>query len=51
MKSKIAMKIFDNLEQLEEKLQQIILNTQQQIIKSIVNSTLYIDQFKSVFKS
>ena len=51
MKSKIAMKIFDDLQQLEGKLKQIILNTQKQIIKSIVHSRLYIDQYKLVFKS
>jgi len=51
MKDKIAMKIFDTLEQLENRLHQLILNTEQQIIKSIVHYKLYIDQFNKVFKS
>lgn len=50
MKDKIAMKIFDTLETLENKMDQIIENIEGELIKSITGYEFYTKTFYSVFK-
>jgi transposase len=50
MKDKIAMKIFDTLETLENKMDQIIENLEGDLIKSITGYEFYLNAFYSVFK-
>lgn len=50
MKDKIAMKIYDNLETLETKIEQLINEAENQIIKSITGYQFYVNTFSSVFK-
>jgi len=50
MKDKIAMKIFDTLDMLENKLDKLISTLEGQIIKSITGYQFYINAFYSVFK-
>ena len=50
MKDKIAMKIFDTLETLENKMDQIIENIEGELIKSITGYEFYTKIFHSVFK-
>lgn len=50
MKDKIAMKIYDNLETLEAKIEQLIDKAEDQIIKSITGYKYYLNAYSSVFK-
>ena len=50
MKDKIAMKIFDTLETLEKKMDQIIENIEGELIKSITGYEFYTKTFYRVFK-
>lgn len=50
MKDKIAMKIYDNLNTLENKLEVLIKSIEYQIIKSITGYKFYINAFSSIFK-
>jgi transposase len=50
MKDKIAMKIFDTLETLENKMDKIIENLEGNLIKSITGYEFYLNAFYSVFK-
>jgi transposase len=50
MKDKIAMKIFDTLETLENKMDLLIENIEGELIKSITGYEFYIKTFYSVFK-
>lgn len=50
MKDKIAMKIFDTLETLENKMEQIIENIEGELIKSITGYEFYTKTFYRVFK-
>jgi len=50
MKDKIAMKIFDTLQTLENKIDGIIENMEGEIIKSITGYQFYIDAYNSIFK-
>ena len=50
MKDKIAMKIYHDLNTLENKLEDLIENAENQIIKSITGYKFYINAFSSIFK-
>lgn len=50
MKDKIAMKIYDNLELLETKIEELIEKSENQIIKSITGYQFYLNAYSSVFK-
>jgi len=50
MKDKIAMKIFDTLETLENKMDQILENLEGDLIKSITGYEFYLNAFYGVFK-
>lgn len=50
MKGKIAMKIFDTLKTLENKLEEILKIAENEIIKSLTGYDFYINAFYSVFK-
>ena len=50
MKDKIAMKIFDTLETLENKMDQIIENIEGELIKSITGYEFYTKTFYGVYK-
>lgn len=50
MKDKIAMKIYDNLETLEDKIEQLVEKAENQIIKSITGYKFYLKTYSSVFK-
>jgi transposase len=50
MKDKIAMKIFDTLETLENKMDLLIENIEGELIKSITGYEFYIKTFYGVFK-
>ena len=50
MKDKIAMKIFDTLETLENKMDQIIEKLEGDLIKSITGYEFYLNAFYGVFK-
>lgn len=50
IKDKIAMKIFDTLETLENKMDELIDNMEGELIKSITGYEFYLDAFWSVFK-
>ena len=50
MKDKIAMKIYDTLETLETKIEQLIEKSENQIIKSITGYDFYLNAYYSVFK-
>lgn len=50
MKDKIAMKIYDTLEDLEVKIEQLLNQIENQIIKSITGYDFYINAYYSVFK-
>lgn len=50
MKDKIAMKIYDDLKTLENKIEQIIEETENEIVKSITGYQFYLNAFYSVFK-
>ena len=50
MKDKIAMKIFDTLETLENKMDKIIENLEGDLIKSITGYEFYLNAFYGVFK-
>lgn len=50
MKDKIAMKIYDDLETLETKIEQLIKKAENQVIKSITEYQFYLNTFSSVFK-
>jgi len=50
MKSKIAMKIYDTLEQLNEKIEKLIQNMENETIKSITGYQFYLKAFYNVFK-
>jgi len=51
MKDKIAMKLFDNLESLESKIDSIIEEMDGELIKSITGYKFYTDAFYSIFKT
>ncbi|OWP82578.1 transposase, partial [Flavobacterium davisii] len=50
MKDKIAMKIYDSLDDLNQKLEELIKISDNEIIKSITSYPFYINAFYSVFK-
>lgn len=50
MKDKIAMKIYKNLDELENKLEQLIQQAENSIIKSVTGYDFYLKTFSSVFK-
>ena len=50
MKNKIAMKIFDTLETLEKKIDDLIKTAENGIIKSLTGYEFYLKAFYSVFK-
>ena len=50
MKGKIAMKIFDTLETLENKMDELIDKIEGELIKSITGYEFYLDTFYSIFK-
>ncbi len=50
MKSKIAMKIFDNLNTLENKFEDLLKIAQNKIIKSLTNYEFCSNVFNSIFK-
>ncbi len=50
MKDKIAMKIFDTLETLENKIDDLIDNIEGELIKSITGYEFYLNAFYSIFK-
>lgn len=50
MKDKIAMKVYDDLETLEAKIEELIEKAENQIIKSITGYQFYLDAYSSVFK-
>lgn len=50
MKDKIAMKIYDNLESFENKIEQLIEKAENQIIKSITGYEFYLNNYSNVFK-
>ena len=49
MKDKIAMKLFDTLQTLENKLEDLLKLAQNEIIKSLTSYKFYIEAFYSVF--
>lgn len=50
MKDKIAMKIYDDLETLETKIEQLIEQAENETIKSITGYQFYLDAYYGVFK-
>jgi transposase len=50
IKDKIAMKIFDTLETLENRMDELIDNIEGELIKSITGYEFYLNAFYSVFK-
>lgn len=50
MKDRIAMKIYDDLESLEVKIEKLIESAENQIIKSVTGYDFYLNAFSSVFK-
>ncbi len=50
MKDKIAMKIYDTLEILENKIDEVIGMSENEIIKSITGYSFYLNAYSSVFK-
>ena len=50
MKDRIAMKIYDNLETLETKIEQLIEQAENRIIKSITRYDFYLNAYHSFFK-
>ena len=50
MKNKIAMKIFDTLETLEKKIDDLIKTAENGIVKALTGYELYLKAFYSVFK-
>lgn len=50
MKDKIAMKIYDNLEILEVKIEQLLKQLENQKIKSITGYQFYLNAYNNVFK-
>jgi transposase len=50
MKDKIAMKIYDTLSILEEKLENLIHEAENEILKSLTSYDFYLNAFSSVFK-
>ena len=50
MKSKIAMKIFDTLEELETKIETLVETIENQMIKSITGYEFYLKDYCSIFK-
>ena len=50
MKDRIAMKIYDTLEELETKIDQLIERLENQLIKSITGYEFYINTYDNVFK-
>ena len=50
MKDTIAMKIYDNLQTLETKIEQLIEEAENHIIKSITGYDFYLKIYSSVFK-
>lgn len=50
MKNKTAMKIYDTLQDLENKIDQILETAENEIIKSITGYQFYIKAFSNVFK-
>jgi len=50
MKDKTAMKIYDTLQDLENKIEQLLQNAENEIIKSITGYQFYAKAFSNVFK-
>lgn len=50
MKDKIAMKIYDTLDDLEQKLENILQTTDNERIKSITGYEFYLKSFYDIFK-
>ena len=51
MKDKIEMKVYDTLEILEEKIDELIKISENEIIKSITGHDYYLNAYSSIFKS
>jgi transposase len=51
MKDRISMKIYDNLESLEKKIEELIDLAENEIIKSVTGYHFYLKNFNSVFKT
>ena len=51
MKDKIAMKVYDTLEILEDKIDELIKISENEIIKSITGYDYYLNAYSSIFKS
>ena len=50
MKDKIAMKVYDTLEILEDKIDELIKISENEIIKSITGYDFYLKAYYSIFK-
>jgi hypothetical protein len=50
-KNIIAMKIYDTLEILENKIYELIENIEDDLIKSIIEYDFYLNYFYSIFKN
>ena len=50
MKKNMTMKIYDNLEVLEQKIEQLIENMEGELIKSITAYQFYLNAYYSIFK-
>ena len=50
MKKNIAMKIYDTLERLEQKLEQLLDKIEGEIVKSITAYKFYLNAYHSIFK-
>jgi len=50
MKDKIAMKIYDTLQDLEIKIEELIEQLENQLIKSITGYEFYLKNYNDVFK-
>lgn len=50
MKSKIAMKIYDTLQDLEIKIEELIMQLENKLVKSITGYDFYLNAYNNVFK-
>ena len=50
MKKNMAMKIYDNLEVLEQKIEKLIENMEGELIKPITACQFYLNAYYSIFK-
>ncbi len=49
MKDKIAMKVYDTIDTLENKIEDLIIQAENEIIKSVTGYKFYLDAYSSVF--